>query len=729
MRILPILLVVTTAFPAELRFRAEEIQRNFGIGYAVSIADVNGDGRSDIVAINQTQAVWFENGAGWRKHVMIDGATKKDNVCIAPYDIDGDGSVDFAIGADWQPTNTTTGGSLQWIRRTGGTWKVTSLGDEPTLHRIRWADVDGDGRSELVVAPLHGRENKAPEWQGNGARILVYRIPKDPVQDAWRPEVADDSLHIVHNITVVDLDRDGREEILTASREGVHLLKRSKEGAWTKQKIGEGSPGEIKAGRVERKRWLATVEPWHSSSLVLFEEAAPGLWKRKVIEDKLTGGHAIGWADFDGDGNEELAAGWRDKKGGVAVYRRGADGAWSKHMVDDGGMATEDLTTADLNNDGRPDIVAVGRATGNVKIYWNESEQPWRRHVISEGFPTMTAIAADFTGDGLPDIIADDYQAKRTILYAAPYWKPRVIANGIQAIHSEVMDVDGDGDPDYIGARYSPGYIVWLERPADPLKDEWKLHLVDDVVNGVHGLMKGDVDRDGIPDLIGNSAQPNGKFPESLAWFKIPTNPRVAPRWERHIFANRDAPGLSHYLGYGDVNGDGRPDLASAAKIPEGGNWFAWWEAPANPTRTGWKKHVIAQNQEGATNILMLDVNRDGKMDFIASRGHGKGLVWYEAPNWTPHDINADLRGPHSLAIGDIDGDGDIDAATATIDDFIAAWFENDGKGSFRTHPIYRDQAAYDTRLVDMDNDGDLDVLIAGQESRNVVWYENAMKR
>jgi hypothetical protein len=42
-------------------------------------------------------------------------------------------------------------------------------------------------------------------------------------------------------------------------------------------------------------------------------------------------------------------------------------------MIDDGGMATEDLTVADLNGDKQPDIIASGRATRNVKIYWNET--------------------------------------------------------------------------------------------------------------------------------------------------------------------------------------------------------------------------------------------------------------------------------------------------------------------------------------------------------------------
>ncbi|MEX2261076.1 MAG: FG-GAP-like repeat-containing protein [Bryobacteraceae bacterium] len=714
---------------AGVEFRAQEIQRDFGVAYAVSTADVNGDGKPDIVAINHTQLVWFENPT-WRKHVVMDGGTKKDNVCFAPHDIDGDGKVDFAIGADWQPSNTSGGGSLQWIGNAGGA--VHPLGEEPTLHRIRWGDVDGDGKAELVVVPLHGRGNKGPAWEGQGARILIYRVPKDPARDPWPVEVADDSLRIVHNFIVTNFDKDPQEEIITASREGVNVLKRGQDGKWSKTHIGDGSPGEIKLGRLGRTRFLATVEPWHGNSVVIYKEQS-GKWAREVIETQLTGAHALGWGDFDGDGADELAVGWRDKQFGVAVYKRGSENRWSRAgIVDDGGMAAEDLVVADLNGDGRPEIIAGGRSTKNVKIYWNESKPQWTRHVVAEGYRNQTAIAADFTGDGKVDVIANDF--KRTILYVAPDWTPIVLQTGVHAIHSEVMDVDGDGRMDYIGARYTPGLIFWLQQPKDALRETWTYRAVDDFaaggVNGIHGLMKGDVDGDGKPDLIGNSAQPKGNFPESLAWFKVPPNPLAAPRWERYIFANRDAPGLSHYLGFGDVNGDGRPDLASAAKVPEGGNWFAWWEAPArNQLKTAaWRKHVIAENQEGATNILMADVNGDHRTDFVATRGHGRGVVWYEAPEWTPHEINPALTYPHSLATGDIDGDGDVDLATCAYGDFIAAWFENDGKGNFKTHHIYEDQAAYDVRLVDMDGDGDLDLLVAGQESQNVVWYENRLK-
>ncbi|WP_305807723.1 FG-GAP repeat domain-containing protein, partial [Staphylococcus epidermidis] len=60
---------------------------------------------------------------------------------------------------------------------------------------------------------------------------------------------------------------------------------------------------------------------------------------------------------------------------GVRLYRYDEKGKkWERYILEDGGVAVEDLTVADLNGDGKPDIIAVGRATGNARIYWNQGK-------------------------------------------------------------------------------------------------------------------------------------------------------------------------------------------------------------------------------------------------------------------------------------------------------------------------------------------------------------------
>ena len=95
------------------RFETQQIRDDFGVGYAVTVADVNGDEKPDILAISGTQLVWFENPS-WQAHVVLDGQTPKDNVTLAPHDIDRDGRLDVALGATWKPSDTNGGGTLHW---------------------------------------------------------------------------------------------------------------------------------------------------------------------------------------------------------------------------------------------------------------------------------------------------------------------------------------------------------------------------------------------------------------------------------------------------------------------------------------------------------------------------------------------------------------------------------------------------------------------------------------
>lgn len=81
------------------------------VGCALTLADVDADGDEDVVALIENRVIWQEQ-PGWVPQLILQDQMPPDNVCIAPHDIDGDGKVDFAIGAGWTKT-----GTLHWIRR------------------------------------------------------------------------------------------------------------------------------------------------------------------------------------------------------------------------------------------------------------------------------------------------------------------------------------------------------------------------------------------------------------------------------------------------------------------------------------------------------------------------------------------------------------------------------------------------------------------------------------
>ena len=358
------------------------IDANIGkVCYAVISADVDSDGKPDIVAVSESRVLWYQ-APSWKMHTIIDTQTPLDNVCIAAHDIDSDGSIDFALGAGW-----TKIGTIHWLQRGKSLdekWTVHSIGTEAWTHRMRFADVLSKGRPQLVVSPLNASA-------GAGVRLTAFEIPEAPATDRWVPHVLNDELNRMHNHWHVDIDGDRTIDTLTASQEGVNLIKGSK-SEWNRTQLGTGvsadkpadsGAGEVKLGKLkDGRRFIATVEPMHGHSVVVYIEPATGdagkLWNRMVIDDGFKRGHALWTADLDGDGDEEIAFGHSDTPNtfGVIIYDydQTTDSHWAKHVIDAGGIATEDLVVEDFNGDGLLDIVAGGRATHNVKLYLQKKQ-------------------------------------------------------------------------------------------------------------------------------------------------------------------------------------------------------------------------------------------------------------------------------------------------------------------------------------------------------------------
>ena len=366
------------------KFRAVEIDAKIEIGYGVTVADVDGDKKPDILLADKKQIVWYRNPT-WEKFVIAENLTKLDNVCLAAADIDGDGKAEIAVGAGWNPSDTVGSGAVFYLippKERTQKWEAVELPHEPTVHRMKWMR-DASGRFQLVVAPLHGRGNK--DGEGEGVRILGYQMPANP-RDAWNTKVVSDAFHMTHNIDLVKWDQQTEAELLVACREGIfRLLDQSR--AWQavqlsgKEESGFRGAGEVRSGKLPGgKRFVVTVEPMHGTQVVVYTvpNDRGAVWKRNVIDETLKEGHALACGDLLGVGFDQVVVGWRGKntegKTGVKIFtpldKEGK--TWRQNVVDEAGMACEDLCLADLNGEGKIDIIASGRATKNVKIYWND---------------------------------------------------------------------------------------------------------------------------------------------------------------------------------------------------------------------------------------------------------------------------------------------------------------------------------------------------------------------
>ncbi len=379
-----IIIIGINGLYAQVNFTEETIDDQVSIGYGLAIGDVNGDQKPDILMADKKAYVWYRN-PDWKRFVMIENLTERDNVCLAAKDINGDGMVEVAVGAQWNPGETadaTKSGSVHILVRPDDPtqkWEAIQLPHVPTIHRMQWVEMR-PGVFVLMVLPLHGLGNEKGE--GEPVEMLVHTAPVQ-MRGSWDYISFSTGMHLTHNFTVVENPNLGMAGLYVAGKEGIkgiltHIdaLNAMYEGPfptenWT---IEGGGFGEVSLGKGRNgRRFIAGIQPMHGNKLLtkyLDLDLKPTL-----ICNDLEQGHALACADFLGMDQDQIVVGWRNpnKEGkvGIRMYVPGMADTWAMYPIDDNGMACEDLKVEDLDGDGDLDIIAAGRATKNLKIYWN----------------------------------------------------------------------------------------------------------------------------------------------------------------------------------------------------------------------------------------------------------------------------------------------------------------------------------------------------------------------
>jgi hypothetical protein len=182
-------------------------------------------------------------------------------------------------------------------------------------------------------------------------------------------------MHLTHNFHIVE--NKNKTELYLAGKEGVKILHLTDDISSPDTKAGtDQGAGEVRVGKMKSGgNFIVAIEPMHGNELAIY----PGnKMERVLLDDNINEGHALAAADLLNNGSDQVVAGWRaankDGKVGIKLYYRNdaKSTAWESSWVDENEMACEDLKVMDMNADGKPDIVAAGRATHNLKIYWNK---------------------------------------------------------------------------------------------------------------------------------------------------------------------------------------------------------------------------------------------------------------------------------------------------------------------------------------------------------------------
>jgi Aldos-2-ulose dehydratase, beta-propeller domain/FG-GAP-like repeat/FG-GAP repeat len=346
-----LLLALSSLAAAQPKFVEHTIASDLRGGYQVVVADLNHDGKPDLIALASglRDLLWFE-GPDWTRHVLATGQNRMINCAVIGNEI--------VLASEFNNEAKNSIGLVSVLRPGPDVrqpWTATEIDRLPTSHRLRVADLFHDGHPVVINAALTAPDTGGPDYRGQTP--LVYYVPGE-----WKRRViSNENTGVVHGIFVTE-----DKCVLTASFTGIHQFCADKERRFTRTEIAKGDSAaksgssDVTVGHLGKTRFLAAIEPWHGNQVVVYTGD-----RRDVIDTSLLDGHTIQSADFDSDGKDEIIAGFRGQPRHVYLYRH--DGKqWVRSTLDED-MAAAACAIADLNGDGVPDIACIDGA--RLKTY------------------------------------------------------------------------------------------------------------------------------------------------------------------------------------------------------------------------------------------------------------------------------------------------------------------------------------------------------------------------
>jgi FG-GAP-like repeat/IPT/TIG domain len=633
---------------------------------AVSVyaADLDGDGDMDILSASRydSKIAWYKNdGDGVYNSQPNISTTVAGALSVYAADLDGDGDMDVLSAAFDQS-------KIAWFENTDGAGGFGPQQDIATgvlgANTVYAADLDGDGDMDVLSASPF--DNKIAWYENDGAGGFTVPTTSSITTSA----VA------VKDVYAADLDGDGNMDVLSASRDDDKV-------AWYKN---DGSGG-------------FTTQP--------------------AITTTADGANAVYAADLDGDGDLDVlsASQWDNK---IAWYENDGSGGFtipSSSMITIGINRAISVYASDLDGDGDMDVLSASFDDDKIAWYMNDGAggftAPLSSTITTAANGAQSVFAADLDGDGDIDVLSASGNDDKIAWYANHISNITRI-EPIAAAAASTVKIFGNN------INLNATIVTFSGTPATiDLLNSSSSRLIVTVPDIPLGLV----------DIIITS--PDGKSaPQAPANFTILSSipPDVAIA-QTDITTTADG-AWSAYAA--DLDGDGDMDVLSASVFDDR---IAWYENDGTGGFTIPASSTITNTADWVQVVYASDLDGDGDMDVLSASVNDSKIAWYENDGAggfslpATSSISTTVWGAQSLQTADLNGDGDLDVLSAFPYEGKVVWFENDGAGGFSTPTTSIitniPETSYSVHAADLDGDGDLDVLSASLNEGKVTWYEN----